>query len=81
VNCDLLDYGVVEWKNRVLEAGFIAIRLKTKNRALGEYHKKCFSVGYTADREFNVERLPCGDGEAVSRYKLAHSFSSKWFAH
>jgi hypothetical protein len=85
VNGDLLDYGIVEWKNRVLEAGFVAIRLKTKNRALGEYHEKCFSVGYAADREFNVERdpidVPCEDEDSVGRYKVAHSFSSKWFAH
>ena len=85
VNGDLQDYGVVEWKNRVLEAGFIAIRLKTKNRALGEYHEKCFSIGYTADREFNVERdpidVPCEDEDAVTRYKVAHNFSSRWFAH
>jgi tetratricopeptide (TPR) repeat protein len=85
VSGDLLDYGVVEWKSRVLEAGFVAVRFKMKQRALGEYQEKCFSVGYTADHEFDVERdpiaVPCEDESTLSRYKVAHSFTSKWFAH
>lgn len=85
VSGDLLDFGVVEWKNRVLEAGFVAVRFKMKQRGLGEYQEKCFSVGYTADHEFDVERdpiaVPCEDESSVNRYKVAHSFTSKWFAH
>jgi hypothetical protein len=85
VSGDLLDYGVVEWKSRVLEAGFVAVRFKMKQRTLGEYQEKCFSVGYTADHEFDVERdpiaVPCEDESTLSRYKVAHSFTSKWFAH
>ena len=82
---DLLDYGVVEWKSRVLEAGLVAVRFKMKQRTLGEYQEKCFYVGYTADHEFDVERdpiaVPCEDESTLSRYKVAHSFTSKWFAH
>ncbi|WP_246668459.1 hypothetical protein [Bradyrhizobium elkanii] len=85
VSGDLLDYGVVEWKNRVLEAGFVTVRFKMKQRALGEHQEKCFSVGYTADHEFDVERdpiaVPCEDERSVTNYKVAHSFTSKWFAH
>jgi hypothetical protein len=85
VSGDLLDYGVVEWKSRVLEAGFVAVRFKMKQRTLGEYQEKCFSVGYSADHEFDVERdpiaVPCEDESTLSRYKVAHSFTSKWFAH
>jgi hypothetical protein len=82
---ELQDYGVVEWKNRVLEVGFTAITFKMKNRALGEYQQKCFVVGYANDREFEVERdpiaVPCENTSAVEQYKLAHRFSSKWIAN
>ena len=85
VASELRDYGVVEWKNRVLEAGLVAITFKMKHRGLGEHQQKCFVVGYVADREFEVARdpisVPCEDENAVVRYKIAHKFSSKWFAN
>lgn len=65
--------------------GLLATVSHVKQRALGEYQEKCFSVGYTADREFDLERdplaVPCDDESSVNRYKVAHSFTSKWFAH
>jgi hypothetical protein len=85
VSSDLRDYGRVRWKDRVLEAGFVAITFKMKNRALGEHQQKCFVVGYIADREFEVTRDPlsvsCDDELALDRYKAAHEFSSKWLAN
>ncbi|KIZ39894.1 hypothetical protein OO17_19180 [Rhodopseudomonas palustris] len=82
---DLRDYGQVKWKDRILEAGFVAITFKMKNRALGEHQQKCFVVGYVDDREFEVARdplaVPCDDEVAVGRYKTAHEFSSKWIAN
>jgi hypothetical protein len=85
VASELRDYGVVEWKNRVLEAGFVAITFKMKHRGLGEHQQKCFVVGYVADREFEVERdpiaVPCEDDDAIDRYKIARKYSSKWFAN
>ena len=85
VASELRDYGVVEWKNRVLEAGFVAITFKMKHRGLGEHQQKCFVVGYVADREFEVERDPiavtCEDDGAIDRYKIARKYSSKWFAN
>lgn len=84
VGSELRDYGIVEWKNRVLEAGFVAITFKMKHRGLGEYQQKCFFVGYVADREFDIVRDPigvnCEDENAINRYNVAHKFSSKWFA-
>jgi hypothetical protein len=84
VGSELRDYGVVEWKNRVLEAGFVAITFKMKNRGLGEHRDKCFVVSFLADQEFDVARdpisAPCDDEDSISRYKIAHKFSSKWFA-
>ena len=84
VGSELRDYGIVEWKNRVLEAGFVAITFKIKHRGLGEYQQKCFFVGYVADREFDIARDPigvnCEDEDAINRYNVAHKFSSKWYA-
>jgi hypothetical protein len=85
VASELRDYGVVEWKNRVLEAGFVAITFKIKHRLLGEHQQKCFIVGHVADREFEVDRDPiavsCENDSAINKYNLAHKFSSKWFAN
>ncbi|MDA9421576.1 hypothetical protein XH97_05520 [Bradyrhizobium sp. CCBAU 53380] len=85
VASDLRDYGSVKWKNRVLEAGFVEVTFKLKHRELGEHQQKCFVVGYVADREFAVPRdpisVPCEDFNAVSKYKVAHEFSSKWIAN
>jgi tetratricopeptide (TPR) repeat protein len=85
VASELRDYGVVEWKNRVLEAGFVAITFKIKHRLLGEHQQKCFIVGYVSDREFEVERDPiavtCENDGAINGYKRARKFSSKWFAN
>jgi hypothetical protein len=83
VASELRDYGVVEWKNRVLEAGFVAITFKMKHRGLGEHQQTCWVVGYVADREFEVARdpiaAPCEDDGAIDRYKIARKYSSKWF--
>ena len=82
VASELRDYGVVEWKTRVLEAGFVAITFKMKHRGLGEHQQACFVVGYLADREFEVSRdpieAPCEDDSAINRYKIARKYSSKW---
>ena len=58
VTSEVNDYGVVEWKNRVLEVGFAAITFKTKHRMLGEHQQTCFIFGHIVDREFDVERDP-----------------------
>ncbi len=83
VASELRDYGVAEWKTRVLEAAFVAITFKMKHRGLGEHQQKCFVVGYLADREFEVSRdyieAPCEDDSAINRYKIARKYSSKWF--
>ena len=54
----LNDYGVAEWKSRVLEAGFVDAHLKMQHRQLGEYRDACYTVGYTLDKEFDIAREP-----------------------
>lgn len=81
---ELEDYGMANWKNRVLEAGFVRSRFKMKNRALGENDESCFSFGYILDKEFEVARdpivVPCTDKKLIEQYKLGKSFSSRWLA-
>jgi hypothetical protein len=84
VDDQLDDYGMVNWKDRVLEAGFVSSHFKLKNRALGEYQDSCFMFGYVLDKEFDVARdtkvVPCEDAQAIQRYKLEKNFTSRWLA-
>jgi hypothetical protein len=84
VDSVLKDYGVAEWKGRVLEAGFVDARLKMQHRQLGEYRDACYTIGYTLDKEFDIAREPlvasCSDEAALTRYKQGARFSSLWIA-
>jgi hypothetical protein len=53
---DPRDYGMVEWKNRVLDAGFVAVTFKMKHRLLGEHQQTCFILGHLSDSEFEVKK-------------------------
>jgi hypothetical protein len=75
------DYGLVEWKSRVLEAGFVNIRIKMRNRDLGEYQDNCYVLAYILDKEFDIARDPivaACNTDSVPRYKIANRFSSRW---
>lgn len=80
----LNDYGVAEWKARVLEAGFVDAHLKMQHRQLGEYRDACYTVGYTLDKEFDIARellaTSCSDEATLTRYKQGVRFSSLWIA-
>jgi hypothetical protein len=77
----LADYGVVEWKGRVLATGFVEIRTHLRNRSLGEYQHNCHVFGYILDNEFDVAREPivasCQD-DAIAKYKMGRKFASRW---
>jgi hypothetical protein len=80
----LSDYGIVEWKGRVLEAGFAEARLRVQNRDRGEYQDNCYLFGYVLDKEFDRARdavvVKCKEQAAIERYKLGQRFSSRWIA-
>jgi hypothetical protein len=81
IDSTIEDYGLVEWKSRVLEAGFVDIRIKMRNRDLGEYQDHCYVLAYILDKEFDIARDPIVAAcniDSVPRYKIAHRFSSKW---
>lgn len=81
-NTTLVDYGVVRWKNRVLPAGFLRVKLKLRNAERGEYKNICFVFGFLKDEEFGRYREPyegeCGAAGKLAKYKLARSFASRW---
>ena len=56
IDSALSDYGIVEWKGRVLEAGFAEARLRMQNRDRGEYQDNCYVFGYVLDKEFDRAR-------------------------
>jgi hypothetical protein len=68
-------------KSRILEAGFVDVRMRMRNRELGEYENTCYVLGYVLDNEFDIARDPiavsCMD-KAITQYKIEHRFSSKW---
>jgi hypothetical protein len=80
----LSDYGIVEWKGRVLEAGFAEARLRMQHRDRGEYQDNCYVFGYVLDKEFDRARdaavVKCNEQAAIERYKLGQRFSSRWIA-
>jgi tetratricopeptide (TPR) repeat protein/predicted aspartyl protease len=84
VDSALDDYGVVEWKGRVLEVGFVESRIKMQNRDLGEYKTSCYVFSYVLDKDFDVARDPkwvgCDEQTTIARYKLGQRFSSRWIA-
>ena len=80
----LSDYGIAEWKGRVLEAGFAEARLRMQHRDRGEYQDNCYVFGYVLDKEFDRARdavvVKCNEQAAIERYKLGQRFSSRWIA-
>ena len=82
IDSALSDYGIVEWKGRVLEAGFAEARLRMQNRDRGEYQDNCYVFGYVLDKEFDRARdavvVKCNEQAAIERYKLGQRFSSRW---
>ena len=84
IDSALSDYGIVEWKGRVLEAGFAEARLRVQNRDRGEYQDNCYLFGYVLDKEFDRARdavvVKCKEQAAIERYKLGQRFSSRWIA-
>ncbi len=82
VDSALDDYGAAAWKGRALEAALATVRIRLKNKVLGDYRDACFEVGRLVDHEFGVTRDPvdaaCRDTIAISSWKIGHSFSSVW---
>lgn len=82
VDAALDDYGSVDWKGRALEAAVAVIHVRLRNAIVGEYRDGCFKAAHVIDHEFKATRdavgLPCDNIDALSSWKLAHTFKSSW---
>ena len=80
----LKPHGILTWQTRRLEAILVNVTVKLKNRRLGAYDNKCFTLAQAIDSEFNMYRTPlttkCTSGSLVERWKTGKQFKSLWIA-
>ncbi len=83
-NSDVFDYGTADWKGRNLEAAFVEVKVRLRNRILGEYKDICLVFGRINDAEFAMKRegigTTCSDKRQLSDWRRGHRFQSLWFA-
>lgn len=81
-NAELADYGVADWKGRSLETVFSRVKIRLRNRILGDYKDRCYIFGQIDDVEFSMPREPivlsCDDGADLAAWQTAHGFKSYW---
>ena len=81
-NSYVLDYGHAEWKGRTMETGFTALKIRLRNRILGEYKEVCGVFGRMTDTEFSMVRDPtefsCDQTAELSSLNKARNFESQW---
>jgi hypothetical protein len=83
LNAELRDYGTVQFKGRLLEAGLGVAKFTMRNRILGQYKELCFTTGFANDREFDIEReyfaQECSHAaEKLATYVHDEGFVSYW---
>ena len=75
------DYGLSNFRDRIIETFITDIQFTLKNNDLGEYEDFCTRIAILDDKEFNRLREPkavsCQPGELKS-YKLKRDFQSSW---
>jgi hypothetical protein len=81
-NSEISDYGRAVWQGRTMEAGFAVIKIRLRNRILGEYTDICRIFGRLNDAEFSMQRDPieisCDQASQLSLWKKARNFQSQW---
>jgi hypothetical protein len=81
-NSEISDYGRAVWQGRTMEAGFAIIKIRLRNRILGEYQDVCRIFGRLNDAEFSMQRDPveisCDQDSQLSLWKKARNFQSQW---
>jgi len=84
-NSSLFDYGLSDWKGRKLDTAFSQVKLRMKNRVLGDYKDVCYIFGRIIDSEFQMTRDPfeakCDDTASIKSWQRAHGFQSRWLVN
>ena len=80
-NVEINDYGLSNYRNRIIETFITDINFTLKNRVLGEYDPRCARVAIINDKEFEMLREPelagCEPG-SLDSYKKKLDFQSSW---
>ena len=75
------DYGLSDYRDRIIETFFTDIKFTLVNRELGEYEDFCTRVAILDDKEFDILREPkleeCLPG-SMTNYKSPLDFQSSW---
>jgi len=81
LDTEISDYGLSDFRNRIIESFITDINFTLKNRTLGEYEDFCVRVAILDDKEFEVLREPkmsdCSPG-SMDSYKKRLDFQSSW---
>jgi len=84
-NSSLFDYGLSDWKGRKLDTAFSQVKLRMKNRVLGDYKDVCYVFAHMIDSEFQMTRDPfeakCDDTASIRSWESAHGFQSRWLVN
>ena len=79
LDTEISDYGLSDFRNRIIESFITDINFTLKNRTLGEYEDFCVRVAILDDKEFEVLREPkmsdCSPG-SMDSYKKRLDFQS-----
>jgi hypothetical protein len=78
---EINDYGLGNFRNRMIETFITDINYRLKNNDLGEYSPRCVRVAIIDDKEFDRLREPmlsnCEPG-SLNSYKQKLDFQSNW---
>ena len=81
LSVEINDYGLGNYRDRVIETFVTDINFKLKNRILGEYEDFCVRVAILVDKEFEMFREPkvatC-ELSSLYSYKTKLDFQSSW---
>ena len=82
---DSIDYGLAMFSDRLIEGFQISLNLEMKNRIIGQYQNYCQSILGAMDDEFDIWRgvtiIDCDDDSAITNWKSANAFTSKWIVN
>ena len=78
---NIFDYGISDWKGRLLETFIVDLNYTIKNNLLGEYRNYCKRISYMNDVDFKSYRklILSECNSSFDDYKKQNSFKSYWY--